>query len=176
MCSKVKLKDVNTFHRSKLIYANWALLAAAARYKWWHHGAWALPTWLSAGMTMEWFSYYELTEYFILKVEPNLQLRVMWSARCGVVSEQILTQTLQLREMFEWHTYCICCYSARLVKIFSERKTYWGMFSIFYLCVRVHRHMHTKGWKIWNVVLSFLLWNHHRKGKSLGSHKYSCSF
>lgn len=60
---------------------------------------------------------------------------------------RFLTQTLWLKEMFEWHTYCICCCFARLVEILSERNIYCGMFSVLYICVHVYRHKHTKGEK-----------------------------
>lgn len=88
---------------------------------------------------------------------------------------RFLTQTLWLKEMFEWHTYCICCCFARLVEILSKRNIYCGMFSVLYVYMYIDTSTQ-KGKKICYVVSSFLIWNCHRKRKSLASDKYSCSF
>lgn len=65
---------------------------------------------------------------------------VMCSTYHRVVSERILTQTLDLKDLFEWQRYCICCYIVRqMLEILSERKIYCEML-FSYICVYIHAY------------------------------------
>lgn len=63
---------------------------------------------------------------------------VMCSTHHRVVSEQILTQTLDLEDLFEGQRYCKCCYIVRqMLEILSEKK-----FTVkcFHICVYVYAY------------------------------------